>query len=228
MNIPELRPRGVIPMTPDKTIEWQSYDIGSLDSRLYVDPTYNSAAAQMAVKAMVDMAQHGPAGRAEAVEINRGANGLVYRDNGVVIKQPLRRHTSDEACGLAATQAMVTLGEGMRRLSGHRFNAARQYACLVAGPQAPDQTRSTILMSYVKGRTPTIDTPLPSSEQRKDIYDAAVRLCGAEEGDIFYDDTLENLKVRTFGGVVCRITKLDIWPKPNFVSKMGERPPRFF
>jgi len=228
MNMLDIRPRGLVAMTPDKTIEWQSYDIESLDSRLYVDPAYNSVAAQLAVRSMVDIAQHGPTGKSDLTEINKGANGVVYNHNGVVIKQPLRRYTSDEACGLAATQAMVTLGEGMRRLVGHRFNAPRQYACLVAGPQAPDKTMSTIMMSYAKGTTPTTTTPLPSSQKRKDLYDAAIRLCGAEKDDMYYDDKFDNLKVRTFGGIVYRITKLDIWPKPNFVCKMGERPPRFF
>lgn len=228
MNSLEIRSLGVIPMTPDKTVEWRSYAIESLDSRLYVHPGYSSAAAELALQSLLNVAQHGTEGQSGLIEINRGANCIAFKDNDIVIKQPLRRYTSDAACGLAATQAIVTLGEGLRRLSWHRFDTARPYACLVAGPDSPGQTLSTMMMSYAKGSTPTTATPLPSSKKRQKLYDTATQLCGAEKGDIYYDDSLDNLKVRTIGGIIYRITKLDIWPLPNFIDKMGERPPRFF
>ena len=216
----------VLPMTPDRSIEWNVYAVHSLDSMLYVDPAYDLRPASLAVETMVEIAHHGSGNRLEPIKIGEGQDGSVYRLGNIAIKRAHDSAATDEASGLSATQALVTLSTGLQRLGNQRYDAVTPHACLVTGHDAPEQTRITTMMSYVGGKTPSAKMPgLPDTGKRKSVYDAAISLCGSEPGDIYYDDAaLANLKVRTRLGIVRTITKLDIWALPSFVEKMVKNP----
>lgn len=215
-----------LPMTPDRSVQWLAYEMPALDSALYVDPSYASGPASLLVEKMVRVAQFGPQSEPDVVKLLQGKTGVAYRLNDVVIKRSHKRNAIDEACGLSATQALLTLHEGLRRLGKRRFEAVAPYACLVAGRNAPAHVRTTSLMSYAEGETPfSAMIGLPDEGKRRKVYNAAIALCGADDKDIYYDDSACNFKVQRCLRIVHTITKFDVWSQPEFVKKMSDNPP---
>ncbi|HEX8762620.1 MAG TPA: hypothetical protein VF733_02560 [Candidatus Saccharimonadales bacterium] len=232
MGTNSFESRQSISMTPDGSVQWLVQDMPNLYSTLYLRPPDGTLHEPDSadIGNLVAFAQHGTQVAPNMERLSRGTYGTAYRMGNFANKRALNRNEHDEQVGLGAAQAMVALNEGLRRLGSTKITAPVPYAVLLPGKDAPDSVRTSMLMAYVTGSTPSHgrNIGLPSAKKRQRIYDAAIQQVGAEPGDIHYDDSVENLKLRRRFGVVRSVTKLDVAAQPSFVRKMGREPSRAY
>lgn len=218
-----------VPMTPDKSVQWEKIPMDHMGGDMYLAPGCPAKIARN----VLSMALSGSEEFNGARPIGSGRYGRVVEQDGVAYKRSfgLQKET---ALGLPGLQANLVLRHGFGLITGRAepprlpdgtivdyvYDTPEFYGTFLPDPRSSLAIRNSKqlwAMSYEDGSTP-LPFEIPCGEDRSGRYKDAVLEAGLHtETQIFFDDKLENLiLVGSPDSPGSRLVKLDVMAEDDF------------
>jgi hypothetical protein len=210
-----------IPMTPDRTVQWDVYDNPGARGFLILSPDCPDHATNALSEAVGTM-DVDPGLMSN--EIGSGAEGHVYKWPGLPLAIKVTSETASAGVSFPGLQANVTLREGLHRTSPSTprvtYTTPQYYGAHF--PYRQNTTgRAAWAMSYEAGvergqLPPAVRRIVPPASTRRAVYQRALEACGGNPRD--YSDLVvdENELMRpgtnSMGRIAVTIVKLDVGP----------------
>lgn len=214
-----------IPMTPDHSVQWQAYPVGS--DRLLLNPESEHAAA--VADQLVHMSGKSYESSVFFRYLDKGRQGTAYKtllnDHEIVAKvfHGVNAFDAETTSGLRGLQASVTLGAGLDRITKREAPRTRLVMPTMHGALLSERHPTVWMQDVAPGYKVTSDIELEAATgmgyiDRYSRYLAGLVSVGADIRTIKLDDGPNNLFVRLplSPGECVQVTKIDVYATNTF------------